>query len=158
MKIKKYIWGIIVSGLLMPFVVSNIVLIIFDPKFSFDISIFPEYLLLGILNTIPFIALSLFVNSLKNNLKLKNAPQSFIHKIGVVTALILSVSIIFIINIDIWISVAFHLPGSSTSSIAYFIFPFLMLIIIPINYLIGRILAKMVLRRRGSRNTVNKQS
>jgi hypothetical protein len=145
---RKYFLLVIIGfGLFMPLMVNMVVQIVFDPKFTFGnyFSETPDLALLGFFNAIPFIVLAFLVTSIKNTQNVKNIESAFKHKVGVVVTGLFTTIITFIINVDIWVGITLHRPGSSTSSITYFLLPLLMGIIIPIEYSVGRLLGKFIL-------------
>lgn len=144
---KWWFWGIIVAGALMPLAVITVVEIIFNPKDFLNtlLSSFPSFILMGLPNSIPFIALAFLVKTLWNRPEGESFQNYLKHKIGVIAAGIFSVGFIFYINIELWVSINLHLPGSSTGVIIYALIPPYGFIALLVGYGFGWIIGRIIL-------------
>jgi len=145
----------IALGIILPFAVLIIVQLIFNPndifktlKFS---SLFDNINIFIILaqiawNDIPFIILAFLILSLWDKPIKQSSQAFFLHKTGVIGAIIATIGIVLFFNISIWVDVTLGLPGSSTSVIAYFYLPFYAFISMMAGYLLGRFGSKLILR------------
>jgi hypothetical protein len=148
--LKWWFWGIIALGLLLPFLVSIVVKLIFFPKDFLDvfISISPSSFFAGIFNDIPFIIIAFMVRSLWYRPETESYQDFFKHKSGVIGAGLLTIGFSLIVNISIWVGIILHNRGSSTSVIAYFFLPFYCIVIILVGYGIGRFIGKIMLKNK----------
>jgi hypothetical protein len=147
---KRWFWGLIILGILLPLIVESVVAIIFASKdfFSMLKSIFPSLILIGLLNDVPFIIFAFLVRSLWHRPEVETSQDFFKHKGGVIGAGLVGIGFVLFINISIWLSVTLMLPGFSTAVIAFIFLPIYGIIGILIGYGSGRLIGKIILRYR----------
>jgi hypothetical protein len=142
-----WFWGIIILGILLPFIVESIVELIFDFKNFFNtlLPLLASFILMGLLNSIPFVILAFIVRSLWYRPETERLKDYFKHKSGVIGAGILSIGSNLCVNIAVWVGSALNLAGSSTSVIVYVFLPIYGTITILIGYAVGRLIGKIIL-------------
>lgn len=153
--LKWWLWGLIILGAFLPVIVGIAVEIIFNPKdfhsiFRYFLSPFFSMwsLLILLWNDIPFIVFAFIIRSLWNRPEVESYQDFFKHKTGVIGAGAVTIGISLFVNINIWVGIVLHLPGASTSVIAYLFLPFITLIAIPIGYWFGRLVGKLILKKK----------
>lgn len=149
--IKQWFWGIITLGFVQPLLVKLIVYSIYKPeKFVEKLKEVlsgtnNSYLIQGILNVIPFVILAVATRILICDLK-KYDVKYYSRIYGLICSGVVLTCVSLDLNFTVWISIALLRPGFSTNVIAYLLFPFIALMIMPVGYGFGWLIGKLLFK------------
>lgn len=141
---RWWFWGLIVLGALIPFIVSAIMEITYNPDLG--VRFYLGDILLALVNDIPYILLAFLAKYIWQEHS-KIAQNILLHKIGVFFAGGVSISFNLYVNIGTWRGIAQHLPGSSTAVIVYVFLPIYGIIAMLIGYVLGFFIGKIIIKK-----------
>ncbi len=142
----KTFWGLIVLGLVLPWIIRIGVEIFYHPERTVSALVkFPALLfakghnlfLLGVLNVIPVIIFLLLTRWRYRIGQAEDPAAFFPHKIGIIAAGVVVFGVGLLINLIVWMDVFRPAGGSSTAVIAFVFMPFYTLALMPVGYLVG---------------------
>ncbi len=152
---KRNFWGIILLGLVLPWIVRTAVEAFFRPdQIGWILARFPSLLfasghnlfLLGLINAIPFVVFA-FLTRWRYRLSAAENAKTFLpHKWGIILAGLTVFAMTLFIQLVVWMDVFKPMGGSSTAVIAFVFLPFYALALMPVGYLVGFLIGKNIKR------------
>ena len=150
---KKIFWFLILLGLILPWILRISVEAFFKPEqIGRILSDFPRLLfapghnlfLLGILNAFP-VAIFVFLGRWRYKACAGLEPAAFFpHQLGIILAGLAVFGMSLFIHLVVWMDVFSPKGGSSTSVIAFVFLPFYALAAMPVGYLLGWLMGKLI--------------
>jgi hypothetical protein len=150
---KKMFWVLILLGLFLPWMARISVEAFFKPEqIGRILRDFPRLLfapghnlfLLGIIGAIPVVIFALLTRWRYKACAGLEPAAFFPHKLGIIAAGLAVFGMSLFIHLVVWIDVFNPKGGSSTSVIAFVFLPFYALAAMPVGYLLGWLMGKLI--------------